>query len=196
MRKKIVATVAVLTAATLLSGCWFLREASWTIDNVQPGKATTLKIGLLGIKEGDEPPARFFVMIGQEGSQVKLRRARFDTTQVLGKTKKMIKDPVLAGVVDACPYDGGVTFRTKTRVANANRKLIEATVRAKVPKNAGGATIALLTTGAWYDDGDGTPEPSDTSDDSYVCSGMATTGFRINAPWPNSRTRIPDSLSP
>jgi hypothetical protein len=185
MNKRLLVVVGALIASTLLSGCWLMREASWTKDKVDPGEKTTLRVGLFPANEKEND--RFFLGFAFKGENVQFGPAKFDATGELGKPKKMIRDAALRDVIadddlcgDQLPGEPSFVFRTQNNVTDDTRKFIEATLRARTPRSAdGGGAGGFLVTGGWRDDGDGIPEDPDLSDDELACTGVSQSAFVI-----------------
>lgn len=186
--KGIAAIVGVIVAAVALSGCFIVREASWTIDNVKPGKQTALKIGLMSEPGGDP----VYVLVGlphEKSKRIKLGNALWDSTKRLGKRpKKMVRDDAAGEAfmmaehcpgVPFIPLENGPFWRTKAP-QKGTTKFVEVKLPVKVGKKApGGGLFGTAIVGVWEDDGDGVPEDPNVTDDEYTCSGIVPTGFRV-----------------
>jgi hypothetical protein len=191
MRKRLLVVVGALIASTLLSGCWAMREASWTKDKVDPGEKTTLRVGLIPASEKEND--RFFLGFLVKASNVQFGPAKFDATGELGRPKKMIRDATLRDVIsdddlcgDQLPGEPNLVFRTQNNVTDDTRKFIEATLRARTQRGAdGGGAGGYVFTGAWLDDGDGVPEDPDLSDDELACTGISQVAFVIKGGAPS-----------
>jgi hypothetical protein len=181
------AILIALVAAAALAGCYGLREISWTVDKVAPGKATTARLGLSSLG-GTNERSRFFLMaVYDVGTGLPLS-VRFDTKGVLGKPKKLVRDQSLAaeivneGVCDDFLPDeptafDTAAFRTKGNVNAVQRRLLQASLRARVPSSYDEAAFRMiLLSGEWADNGDLVPN---APQDGFSCVGGMTTDFRV-----------------
>lgn len=55
MLKKVSVALAALLAASLVSGCYVLREVNWSKDQVKKGESTNLRVGLIGFSSDNDP---------------------------------------------------------------------------------------------------------------------------------------------
>ncbi|HEY8467408.1 MAG TPA: hypothetical protein VIL04_11450 [Solirubrobacterales bacterium] len=193
MGKKLGLVVAALVGALLFSGCYALREVSWTVDNVKPGKATKAKLSFMSDPDFPERPIVFIALAVQGSSGIKIQTPKWDTTKVLGnKPKQMVSEPGLADAVrdldsfcsDLLPEEGSqvLVWRTKGPQRSAGRRFVEAQIPVKVGRRApGGGMLGVVVSGAWFDDGDRVPDPTGLGD-GYECTGVSTTGFGVRGP--------------
>jgi hypothetical protein len=185
MRRKTGAVVVALLATQLLSGCYLLRELDWSQDKVDGGESSTASIGTVGTNATEK--GRVFVLGFFETEGFKLTGAKWDTGEVLGGTKDLVRDDALlelAGQDESCfggvPIRGGAgpstrLFRTNGLVKETS-KFVDASLKAKAPPgNAGDAMVGIAAMGLWIDDGDDVPEDPDSSDDEISCTGSSTT---------------------
>lgn len=194
MRKKLGVVAAVLVGALLFSGCYAMREVSWTVDQVKPGKSTKAKISLVSSPEEGPRPYVFLALLTEGSRGIKPQVPRWDTTKVLGrKAKRMVADERLIESVssisgfcgDLVPsaFEEGLIWRTKGPQRSAGRRFVEAQLPVKVNRRApGGGMFGFLLSGAWFDDGDKVPESPGESGDYYECTGVSTTGFGVRGP--------------
>ena len=205
MRRKIGAVVVALVATQLLSGCYLLRELDWSQDKVDSGESTTATIGTVGSDATEE--GRLFVLGFFETEGFKLTGAKWDTTEKLGGTKELVRDDELleiAGQDDSC--FGGVPLRgvigPATRLFRTNgvvketSKFVDASLKAKAPNgNQGDGMVGIVAMGQWIDDGDGTPEDPESSDDEISCTGSSSTAvFKKGQNVPVARQGLIESV--
>jgi len=204
--KKVLAVVVALVAALLVSGCYSLREFNWSDDKVKPGNSTTGKMSLTPSDDVTDRHFFIFVSVITEEFSAKFPSAKWDTTQVFGNPKKMVKDPALETAaldyggcqsVFAVPRRGidieEIAFVTNNAVRDDTGKFVEAKLKSKLTDDAEGGPFGVVQTGAWLDDGDGVPEDPDVSDDEINCYGAVTTNYASKGQAP-AAPRLVDSL--
>lgn len=187
-RKGLLPAVFVLLAGFLLSGCFTLRELNWTKDRVPAGGTTKAKISLEPSGPAPEDSDRPFLMVATQTdfSGISLGPAVFDSTEVLGRRKRMIKDQSLALEIideDVCSEFLPATpaleqtrvFRTGPEVSSRKRRLVQATLRMKFGSTVNGGFLGVVLSGRWADDGDQVPEAGLSGDDGLICTGASST---------------------
>ena len=180
-----------------MSGCIAQTGFHWTDAKPKKGETTKGILELKGVEgsgailRGVTPDqAYFYITLGGDGTGVTEKGFKFDTTEALGKAKKMVEDPSLASEADTCaPISAQVAYRTKKPVPYSPvDELIEATFKVAISEEGGGIG-GYVASGQWVDDGDGIAEPSDSSDDRYECSGFTTTYMSSKGFGPTSEMR-------
>ncbi len=201
MKKRILLAASSVAVGLGLGGCVAQTGFHWTNDG--PKKGETVK-GIVDLKSLPQTSTRakrgaagtyFYVILNGEGDGVGLKGFTYDPKEVVGPKVRMVKDADVAnyGGANCAPASGGIGYRTKVRVnPDPKEKPFDTTFRAKLAA-AGGGFGGFVSSGQWFDDGDGVAEDPSNSDDRYECSGFASTvlsskGFGAPAP------RIPSSL--
>lgn len=140
---------------------------------------------------------------GGDAPQVRLADiGEFDVTGEIGGPSPMFRDYDLADVIEneddsdcfavvvgaakeagakgEFPNEISVIRAEDEFTSNNQRRIVEAEVPARVnegtPKSV---QLFFLGNGSWFDDGDGDPEPSDSSDDEYFCGVPYTSTFIV-----------------
>ncbi|MDQ2675411.1 MAG: hypothetical protein M3Y34_01260 [Actinomycetota bacterium] len=205
MGKRVLAVVVALVAAQVFSGCYFLRELSWSVDKAKPGEKTVATVGLqptggpsMRLLRGPGSGDSYFFLgaAGELTEGIEFKRPIFDSKDVTGQKEKLIADPELydlafedgpCGSLITAPIRRGggfpvpgVAYRTEGTVSSDTRKFVEAKQKVKVDNGApGGGFFGLMFSGEWIDDGDGIPEDPETTDDEISCTGFSTTTFQV-----------------
>jgi hypothetical protein len=187
LRKLILAGLLCGLLALSLSGCFAMRTLTYTKDKVDAGKRTNALISVAGSTSGNEHP--FFFLASEFGSKV-VNGGRLDTGGVAGGPADLRRNNALIPFAqDNCPTEGiakGPGAVTSSLVATEDpftvtheNKFMNAKVPIKAATAAKGGDAVGLWMGSWFDDGDGVPEDSSSSDDDYVCQPPYTSLFRI-----------------
>jgi hypothetical protein len=189
--KKFAFAASAIAMGMGLSGCITQTGFHWT--NAQPKAGDTTK-GIIDLKgqtgQGGEPnKAYYFIDIVAEGDGVTPKTFKFDPGNVLNAKGKMVSDDDIANNSDSdCgPITGGSTYRTETPVKTSPvDKVFQATFKVKMD-GAGGGFGGFISSGQWFDDGDGTAEDPSASGDTYDCGGLTSTvlntkGFVVSGP--------------
>lgn len=190
LSKKLIFAAAVLVAAQVLSGCYSLREFTWSDDRVEPNGGTRATVSLTPVDDGDD--GHFFIRItGIADVSTKFLRPVFDSRNQIGQRQSMVRDSVLASEAgdDGCQGISSVrggggssaffetAFRTEDPVSDATRKFIQATFNSRVGQDAAGGFLGVVETGIWRDeDSDGVPE---ADNDTITCSGGSSTSYVV-----------------
>lgn len=182
MLKKVLLASGILAAGVGMTGCIAQTGFHWKDAQPKAGKSTKGIVEAKGIEgsgvfeRGFEEDAYYYVSVAGEVAGVTFKSFKFDKNETLGKTKKMVEDPGIGANSTSCTPGGlGVVYRTKKEVPfNPVDKLIETRFKAKMD-DEGGAFGGVVSTGHWFDDGDGVAESPEDSDDEYECAGFATT---------------------
>ena len=190
MGKKVLAIVVALVAAQLLSGCYFLRELTWSKDVVPKGENSKATVGLQ--PSGAEDDTYFFMGIVGKGFGFTPKTPTFDAENVAGLKEKLTPDSSIADLIEencsffAPPiarggFPGLAVWRTEDVVpSDKETKLVVAKLKAERDSpNGGGGFAGLIFTGEWVDDGDGEVDDPDSSDDIIECTGESTTSLLL-----------------
>jgi hypothetical protein len=177
--KKLTLVMGAMAMSLGLSGCIAQTGFHWTTAQPKAGGTTKGIVDLKGTPAANGEPnkAYFYVGVAGEGEGVTPKSFKFDPADVIGAKGKMVKDDDLAQFTDnECgPPADGATYRTKGPVkASPVDKLLQATFKFKMADQGGGFG-GFVASGQWFDDGDGVPEDSGASGDTYDCSGLAST---------------------
>jgi hypothetical protein len=190
VKKRILAAAGAIAISAGLSGCIAFTGFHWTDDMPKPGKTTTGLIESRGIDSGSEPAeAYFYVSINGEGDGFTLKKFTFDAGDAIGEKGKMVADDTIEDYSsgECSPVSGGAIYRTQVQVSSAPlNKLIQTKFKVKID-DAGGGFGGIVSTGQWYDDGDGVAEDPTSSGDTYTCTGSTSTvmgskGFDFPSP--------------
>jgi hypothetical protein len=199
MRKRLLSVVAVIGLTFVLSSCWALQSFSIVDYTLTPGQATKVKFTLRPM--GSEyktvfTGARQFVIIGVgaiaigQNTDIAVSNARWGVNGQFGGPIPMgVENNLITAMGTDCSSSGlnfaditGVTWKAFATPTNKNdrgavnaKSVIDAVIRAKAAAVDAGENYTIMgVAGAWKDDGDGNPEDSGSTDDQYVCWGIAT----------------------
>jgi hypothetical protein len=189
--KKFAFAASAIAVGMGLSGCIAQTGFHWT--NAQPKAGDTTK-GIIDLKgltgqNGEPNKAYFYIGIIGDGDGVTPKSFKFDPGNVLNAKGKMVSDDDVGDFADTeCgPVSGGSTYRTETPVKTSPvDKVFQATFKVKMD-GAGGGFGGFISSGQWFDDGDGTAEDPSASGDTYDCGGLTSTvlntkGFVVSGP--------------
>ena len=189
--KRLTFAACAIAMSLGLSGCITQTGFHWT--NAQPKAGKTTK-GIVDLKgqpgpDGEPNKAYFYISLVGEGDGVTPKSFKFDPGNVLNAKGKMVDDPDVADFADTeCgPVSGDLSYRTQAPVKTSPvDKLFQATFKFKMADEGGGFG-GFISSGQWFDDGDGEAEDPGASDDTYECSGLTSTvvstkGFELSGP--------------
>ncbi len=183
--------------ALVFSGCFVLAGINFSRLSIKPHAGKNSKTTLTVTTHSDDtdhvdnqfgsPYDRrrgvvwFLIGLPEDNSIKPFGKPKFDTTQQMGKTKKLVKDNAMRNaLVDAetCMPDGGMVstnywaYRTASKVKDREKpakpvltKFVLKSV-AKLTAYENPASV-LVGSGWWVDDGDGDFDP----DDEVACTG-------------------------
>jgi hypothetical protein len=198
-----VAAIALL--AVLSTGCFALRGFTFSKPIIAPGEKTVLNMRLApGTKYNGPYKDYVFVIVGVDNDSDNndepvlniVKPRKFDTGHNFGATTRtLLRDDDLRDLIFTEGYcDSRITpssgtnyllFRTPTEVKDQGRlakyALTQLGLKAN-PDTAAFISNIQIVSGAWDDDGDNNPEATDSSDDSYICTGNVETTYPIKNP--------------
>ena len=206
MTKRLGITVGVLALTLALSSCWALQSFTIVDYTLTPGQSTKAKFTLRPMGPDNAVTGfRQFVIVGvgaigivADDTDLGVSNARWAVNGDFGGPTPM---GVQNGLVTAlapgdCSATGldftditGVLWKAFATPQNKHdqgkvekKSVIEVAIKAKAAEVDPGQNYTIMgVAGAWHDDGDGTPEASGSSDDSYVCWGISTSGVFAKA---------------
>lgn len=188
--KKLAGIVGAVGVSLLFSGCFVMRTLVYTDDTVDAGKKTTAIITVMGDSDDDYP---FFFFSAESDSRL-ANGGKFDSEGVVGNPVALKLDPFLATAAsEDCfntiaarkqgpPDPTAVVTQNPFQISNG-RKIITARVPIKASAFGNGDGFGIFM-GTWSDDGDGTPEAPDSSDDEYDCQPPYLSTIRIKGGGP------------
>jgi hypothetical protein len=189
--KRLTFAAGVIAMSLGLSGCIAQTGFHWTNAQPEAGKTTKGIVDLKGLtgEAGEPNKAYFYIGVVGEGDGITPKGFKFDPGNVLNAKGKMVSDNDVADFADSdCgPVSGGSTYRTKTPVKTSPvDRVFQATFKVKMAGEGGGFG-GFVSSGQWFDDGDGLAEDPSASGDTYECSGVASTvvstkGFDVPGP--------------
>lgn len=192
MRKKALFGLLAIPMALLLSSC-FLMSGFWLQANSIPagGKGTKATFEVRPSREGGDNNYQFFLVGVDDGNDLKVTKATWGTNGAFGGPYPLGVSADLATVIGAdCQSNGfnladasGVTWKgfvTPSAINDRNKVNKDLLVQVGIKAIAGATTgdwPVIGVTGAWADDGDGTPEPSDN----FLCTGVSQVFLNVTA---------------
>lgn len=196
MRKKLGIAVGALALTFVLSSCWALQSFGVLDYTVIPGQSTKARF-VVRPAAGDAGGTRMFVIVGvgavglaADNTDIAVPKATWGVTRTFGGPTPMA---VESNLVTAMGMDcsasglnfaniGGVLWKAFATPTNKNdnnkfekKVVIDVVLKAKAAQLDVGANYSIMGVfGSWSDDGDGNPEDSGSTDDSYQCWGIST----------------------
>jgi hypothetical protein len=203
MRRKVGLAAGAVGLAFLLSSCWLLQSFVIGDYTLTPGQSTKVSFTLRPMDPSLAVSARQFVIvgvsvIGLSGSDTDLgvSKAVWGANGKFGGPLQMASvDGIVPAIAPGdCAQAGldftdiaGVTWKAFVTPGNKSDKgkvekssVVDVTIKAKAAEVVAGRSYAIMgVAGMWNDDGDGIPEASAGSDDSYLCWGIGSGGVTI-----------------
>jgi hypothetical protein len=191
MRKKALFGLLAIPLVFLLSSC-FMMSGFWLAANsvIAGGKGTKAVFEIHPTRLGGDNNYQFFLVGVDDGNDLRVTKARWGTNGTFGGPYPLGVSANLATTIGSdCQSNGfdlssvtGVTWKgfvTPTSINDRNRVNKDVIVQAGV-KAVDGATTGdwpvIGVTGAWADDGDGTPEASDD----FLCTGVSQVSLNVS----------------
>ena len=201
MRKRLGFAVGATALAFALSSCWALQNFNVLDYTLNPGQSTTARF-VLRDAAGDAVGTRVFVLVGigavggNQNTDIAVPKATWGTNSVFGGPQLMaVENNIITAIGTDCTGNGlnfadiaNVQWKAFATPNNKNDKnqfekkvLIDAQIKAKAAAVDAGTNYSVWgVVGSWVDDGDGNPEDSGSTDDSYQCWGIASSAVLIN----------------
>lgn len=196
MRKKLGTAVGAVALTFVLSSCWALQSFGVLDYTLTPGQSTKARF-VLRPAAGDAGGTRMFVIVGvgavglaAADEDIAVTKATWGVTRTYGGPTPMA---VESNLVTAMGMDcsasglnfaniGGVLWKAFATPTNKNdndkfekKAVIDVVLKAKAAQLDVGSNYSIMgVAGSWIDDGDGNPEDSGSTDDSYQCWGIST----------------------
>jgi hypothetical protein len=206
MRKKLSFAVGAAALTLVLSSCWALQNFTIGDYTLTPGQTTKAKFTLRPMGSDNAVTGfRQFVIVGvgaiglaAEDTDLGVSNAKWAVNGDFGGPIPMGVENALVTALEPgdCSATGldftditGVLWKAFATPTNKNdqgkvekKSVIQVTIKAKAAQVDPGQNYTIMgVAGAWHDDGDGTPEASGSSDDSYVCWGISTGAIHAKA---------------
>ncbi|HUF59766.1 MAG TPA: hypothetical protein VMR89_09830 [Actinomycetota bacterium] len=206
MRKKLGFVVGAMALTFVLSSCWALQSFVIVDYTLTPGQATKAKFTLRPMGSDYASVftgARQFVIIGVgtlasgQNTDIGVSKARWGVNGQFGGPIPMgVENNLVTALGTDCSSSGlnfaditGVLWKAFATPVNKNdggkvekKSVIDVVLKAKAAAVDPGENYTIMgVAGAWQDDGDGNPEASGSSDDSYACWGIATASVHVKA---------------
>jgi hypothetical protein len=205
MRKKISFALGAGVLTFLLSSCWVMQSFVIVDYTLDPGQSTKARLTLRPM--GDDYAVtgfRQFLIIGVsagligDDTDIGVNNARWGVNGQFGGPLAMgVENDIATSLAPGDCAQSGLDFTDVTghiwkafaTPTNRNdqgkvgqRSVIDVALKAKAAAVDPGENYSIVAVaGGWNDDGDGTPEASGSSDDSYVCWGLATGSVHAKA---------------
>ena len=202
MRKKLGIAVGAVALTFVLSSCWALQSFGVLDYTLTPGQSTKARF-VLRPAAGAVGGSRMFVIVGvggvgtAEDTDIGVPKATWGVTRTYGGPSPMGVESNLVTALGSDCQSSGLNFNTITGVlwkafatpTNKNDKdkfgkqaVIDVVLKAKAAEVNVGANYSIMgVVGSWFDDGDGNPEDSGSTDDSYQCWGISTSAVIARA---------------
>jgi len=202
MRKKLGFVVGALALTFALSSCWVMQnftigDYTLTIGQTTKAKVTIRPMGPDYAVSG----FRQFLIIGVSGlaagedDDIGVSGARWGVNGQFGGPQAMgVENGIVTSLAPGdCAQSGldftditGTLWKAFATATNKNdrgkvnaKSVMDVTLKAKSAADLGENYSIMAVVGGWHDDGDGTPEDSGSTDDSYVCWGLVTAGVHV-----------------
>ena len=173
MREKVGTAVGAVALTFVLSSCWALQSFGVLDYTVTPGQSTNARF-VVRPAAGDAGGTRVFVIVGvgavglaADNTDIAVPKATWGVTRTYGGPTPMAVESNLVTAMGTDCSSSGLNF--------ANIGVIDVVLKAKAAQLDVGANYSIMGVfGSWSDDGDGNPEDSGSTDDSYQCWGIST----------------------
>jgi hypothetical protein len=205
MRKKISFALGAGVLTFLLSSCWVMQSFVIVDYTLDPGQSTKARLTLRPM--GDDYAVtgfRQFLIIGVsagligDDTDIGVNNARWGVNGQFGGPLAMgVENDIATSLAPGDCAQSGLDFTDVTghiwkafaTPTNRNdqgkvgqKSVMDVALKAKAAAVDPGENYSIVAVaGGWNDDGDGTPEASGSSDDSYVCWGLATGSVHAKA---------------
>lgn len=205
MRKKVSFALGVGVLTFLLSSCWVMQSFVIADYTLVPGQATKAKLTIrpMGADYAVTGFRQFLIvgvssgLIGDD-TDIGVSKARWGVNRQFGGPIVMaVENDIVTSLAPGDCAQSGLDFTDVTghiwkafatpTVKNDQGKVekksvMDVALKAKAAAVDPGENYSIVAVaGGWNDDGDGTPEASGSSDDSYVCWGLATGSVHVKA---------------
>jgi hypothetical protein len=205
MRKRLGIAVGLMALTFVLSSCWVMQSFVIGDYTLTPGQTTKAKLTLRPMGSDYALTGyRQFLMIGVssiaigEDTDIGVSGARWGVNGQFGGPLPMgIENGIATSLAPGECAQSGLDFTDVTghlwkafaTTTNRNdqgkvesKSVMEVILKAKAAEvNVGENYSIVAVAGAWHDDGDGTPEDAASTDDSYICWGIATASVHARA---------------
>ena len=204
MRKRLGFAVGALALTFVLSSCWALQKFTIGDYTLTIGQTTKAKVTIRPMGPDYAPVftgARQFLIIGVsalasgQDDDIGVSGARWGVNGQFGGPQAMgVENGIVSSLAPGdCAQSGldftdisGNLWKAFATPTNKNdqgkvesKSVIEVTLKAKSAADLGENYSIMAVVGAWQDDGDGTPEDVASSDDAYICWGIATGAVHV-----------------
>ena len=201
MRKKLGLALGIATLAFALSSCWVLQAFSIADYTLTIGQTTKAKITVRPMGSDYAVTGyRQFLLVGVsagaigDDTDIGVSGARWGINGQFGGPLAMgVEDIASVLAPGDCAQSGldftdvsGHLWKGFATATNKNdqgkvgsKSVIDVTLKARSGADLGENYSIVAVVGGWHDDGDGTPEDSASTDDSYICWGIATGSVHV-----------------
>lgn len=205
MRKKLSLVLGAGVLTFLLSSCWVMQSFVIADYTLVPGQATKAKLTIrpMGADYAVTGFRQFLIvgvssgLIGDD-TDIGVSKARWGVNRQFGGPIVMaVENDIATSLAPGDCAQSGLDFTDVTghiwkafatpTVKNDQGKVekksvMDVALKAKAAAVDLGENYSIVAVaGGWHDDGDGTPEASGSSDDSYTCWGLATGSVHVKA---------------